>query len=56
METEDTGIYGKMPITMLMKKPNFSSSTINKNQKLNWYIHLLFIKQEYDECLKLIEN
>lgn len=39
-----------------MKKPNFSNATINKNEKFNWYIHILFIRQDYDDCLKLIND
>lgn len=56
MEKSDARLSSKMPQTLSMKKPNFANTTINKNEKLNWYIHILFIRQEYEECLKLIED
>ena len=56
MEKLYTGISGKMPVSISLRKPNFSSAVINVKEKMNWYIHVLFIRQEYDECLKLIDN
>lgn len=46
-----------MPQSMIMKKaPNFSPGVINSKEKMNWLIHILFLRQEYDECLKVIEE
>ena len=47
----------KMPVSMGgIKKPNFSSAVINAKEKVNWLIHVLFLRQEYDECLKIIDD
>jgi len=29
---------------------------VNSKEKLNWLAHILFLRQEFDECLKLIET
>jgi hypothetical protein len=45
-----------MPMSMVgMKKPQFSSAVINQKEKYNWLIHVLFIRQEYDQCMKIID-
>lgn len=46
----------KPPPTIVMKKPQFSNSAINLREKSNWLIHAMFLRQEYDEGLKLIEE
>jgi len=56
MEQAESSLSMKMPSSLAMKKPNFSNITINKSERFNWYIHILFIRQDYDECLKLIED
>ncbi len=56
MEQAESSLSMKMPSSLQMKKPNFSNTTINKNEKYNWYIHILFIRQDYEECLKLIND
>eukprot|EP00347_Sterkiella_histriomuscorum_P003243 403365040 len=56
MESADSNLTMKMPSSIQMKKPNFSNQPINKREKINWYIHVLFIKQQYDDCLKLIDD
>ena len=46
-----------MPMSMVgMKKPQFSSTVINQKEKYNWLIHVLFIRQEYDQCMKIIDQ
>ena len=45
-----------LPMPMIIKKPSFSSAVINLKEKFNWLIHILFLKQEYDECNKIIED
>lgn len=50
-----TGIRA-MPPSMIVKKPSFSSAVINLKEKLNWLIHVLFLRQEYDECNRIIED
>ncbi len=56
MEVKDTGISGRMPVSLALKKPNFSSAVINIKEKMNWFIHVLFIRQEYDQCTKIIDD
>lgn len=57
MEDKASASLGmKMPTTFSLKKPNFSSAVINVKEKLNWLIHILFLRQEYDPCLSLIED
>ena len=56
IEAADSNLSKKMPSTLGMKKPNFSNNTINKREKMNWYIHALFIRQQYDDCIKMIDD
>lgn len=44
IENVDSNLSMRMPTTMIMKKPNFSNQAINKREKMNWYIHVLFIR------------
>ncbi len=44
MEQVESALSNMMPTSLSMKKPNFSNVTINKNEKLNWFIHVLFIR------------
>ena len=47
----------KLPPTLAMKKPpTFSNAPINIREKQNWLIHIQFLRQEYDDCIKLIEE
>ena len=32
------------------------SQALNKREKSNWLVHILFIKQEYTQCLKFIDE
>lgn len=32
------------------------NQALNKREKANWLVHILFIRQEYSECLKLVEE
>lgn len=51
-----TSSIRSLPVSMIVKKPIFSSSVLNLKEKYNWLIHVLFLRQEYDECNKIIEN
>ena len=51
-----TGPIRALPIPMMIKKPSFSTSVINLKEKFNWLIHILFLRQEYDQCIKIIEE
>lgn len=56
---EDVGVatgIRAMPPSMIVKKPSFSSAVINLKEKFNWLIHVLFLRQEYDECNHIIED
>ena len=44
-----------MPSSIQMKKPGFISVAINAQDKMNWICNVLFLKHEFDECLKLTE-
>eukprot|EP00352_Strombidinopsis_acuminata_P009431 CAMPEP_0176358750 /NCGR_PEP_ID=MMETSP0126-20121128/15806_1 /TAXON_ID=141414 ORGANISM="Strombidinopsis acuminatum, Strain SPMC142" /NCGR_SAMPLE_ID=MMETSP0126 /ASSEMBLY_ACC=CAM_ASM_000229 /LENGTH=95 /DNA_ID=CAMNT_0017713111 /DNA_START=32 /DNA_END=319 /DNA_ORIENTATION=+ len=39
-----------------IKKPTFLAQAINRKDIKNWLMHILFLRQDYDECLKLIEQ
>jgi hypothetical protein len=39
-----------------MKTQAFSMQPINSKDKLNWLVHILFLRQDFDECLKLVET
>lgn len=56
MEKSSSKGIGIMPQSMSFKKPSFSSAVINIKEKLNWLIHIMFLRQEYDDCVKLIED
>jgi hypothetical protein len=38
-----------------MKKP-YEMVPINYKDKDNWRLHLMFLRQEYDECLRIIDK
>ena len=46
----------KLPETMGIKKPQFAKGAINDREKQNWLIHQMFLRQEYDDCNKIIEE
>jgi Bardet-Biedl syndrome 4 protein len=33
-----------------------SNQALNKREKSNWLVHLLFIRQDYNECLKYVDQ
>ena len=35
---------------------NKNDWALNKREKSNWLVHLLFIRQEYKECLKFVDE
>ena len=37
-------------------KVNQDNLALNKREKSNWLIHLLFIRQDYTECLKFVDE
>jgi hypothetical protein len=40
-----SGPIRSMPISITgMKKPGFSSSVLNQKERLNWLIHVLFLR------------
>lgn len=56
---EDVGVTSgirAMPVSMIVKKPSFQSAVINLKEKFNWLIHVLFLRQEYDECSRIIDE
>lgn len=32
-----------------------SKQALNKREKSNWLVHLLFIRQDYNECMKYVD-
>lgn len=34
---------------------NKTNHALNKREKSNWLVHLLFIRQEYNECMKFLD-
>ena len=40
------------------KKVNYNKDgyALNKREKSNWLIHLLFIRQEFNDCLKFVDE
>jgi Bardet-Biedl syndrome 4 protein len=51
-----SGPIRAMPMSITgMKKPSFSSSVLNQKERLNWLIHILFLRQDWDESLRVIE-
>lgn len=44
-----------MPQTLALKKPTFDNC-LNACEKYNWLLHILFLRQDYDECLRLIDK
>jgi Bardet-Biedl syndrome 4 protein len=56
VESIPTASIRAMPVSMIIKKSSFVSSVVNLKEKLNWLIHVLFMRQEYDECLRIIED
>jgi Bardet-Biedl syndrome 4 protein len=45
-----------VPLSLSLKKPGFVSTVINSKDKLNWLANILFLRQDYDDCLKLIDS
>jgi Bardet-Biedl syndrome 4 protein len=47
-----------LPLPMSIKKTAFTSAqqTINLKEKYNWLIHILFLRQDYEECSRLIDE
>jgi Bardet-Biedl syndrome 4 protein len=45
----------EMPQTMGIKKPQ-EAVAINLKEKDNWLLHQMFIRHEYDSCLKKIDE
>jgi hypothetical protein len=41
---DEPSMAQKMPETMSMNKPHFSSTALNANEKMNWLIHVLFLR------------
>ena len=35
---------------------NRGSKALNNREKSNWLVHMLFIKQEYSQCLKFVDE
>jgi len=41
---------------MKQVNPSASTTVTYTREKANWYIHLLYVRQEYSDCLKAIED
>lgn len=52
----DDGPGLRVPGSLQMKTQVFSAQAINSKDKLNWLVHVLFLRQDFDECLKIIES
>jgi hypothetical protein len=44
------------PTMFINGKPIIIDQTLNKREKSNWLLHILFIRQEYNDCLKFIDD
>ena len=45
-----------VPGSIIAKNPmSMHNAAINAKEKLNWLAHILFLRQDFPECLKLIE-
>ena len=63
IETYQTGtsgpVFHKGKTMYINGKPikvNNNNQALNKREKSNWLIHLLFIRQDYSECLKFVDE
>ena len=45
-----------LPESVRMQKPGMLTQVINQKDKLNWLANVLFLRQEFDECLKLVDQ
>ena len=45
-----------VPMSLTLKKPSFLSSAINAQDKLNWIANILFLRQDFDDCLKIVDQ
>ena len=54
---EDEGPGLAVPGSLIAKNPmSMHNAAINAKEKLNWLAHILFLRQDFAECLKLIEQ
>ena len=44
-----------VPNSLQMKKPGFSAAVINAQDKMNWIVNVLFLRQDFDDCLKIVD-
>ena len=45
-----------IPQSIVAKNPIFSASAINSKDRQNWLAHILFLRQDFTECLKLVDE
>lgn len=38
-----------------MKKPTTLAGAINGQDKMNWIANILFLRQDFDDCLKVVD-
>ena len=44
-----------VPSSLSVKKPGFAQAVINSQDKMNWIANVLFLRQDFDDCLKIVE-
>lgn len=49
------GMVSTVPQSMQMKKPTFLTNAINAKDKMNWIANILFIRQDFDDCLRVVD-
>jgi len=45
-----------VPQSIVAKNPLLKASCINAKDRQNWLVHILFLRQDFSECLKLIDT
>jgi hypothetical protein len=43
-------------VTVTSPRIRLPKSTVSEKEKRNWLIHLLYVRQDFKECLKVIED
>lgn len=44
-----------VPTSLTVKKPGFAQGAINSQDKMNWIANTLFLRQDFDDCLKIVD-
>lgn len=56
MDNTDSAGISPLPVSGPTRIMPYQTVAMNKKDVNNWMIHLLFVRQEYDEWLKMIED